>query len=130
MNLRPALLACTIILVSSVHGTDIYRWVDADGHVQFSDVVPPKYKESATKFDSRRYELSADQRREVETRFAQEKLRAEEAKRRLARAEAVAHTDEASAPVTVPSTPPTFNEKADCATQYRLYLESVACFAP
>ena len=68
MKLRLALLTFSIMLFSPLYAGDIYRWVDENGRIQFSDVVPEKYKKSAKKIDSRQYELSAEQRREAEAR--------------------------------------------------------------
>lgn len=37
------LLACTLLLVgASLHAAKLYRWVDKDGNVHYSDKVPPE----------------------------------------------------------------------------------------
>lgn len=126
MKLRLALLACGILSFSPLHAADIYRWVDESGRTQMSDVVPEKYKKSATRIDSRQFELTAEQRREAEARAA-------EAKQRKARSDAVEAAGSASAAAlaAAASAPrPTASESSDCATLRRLYRESQECFAP
>ena len=49
-----------------LHAADVFRWVDENGRPQISDIVPEKYRKSALKIDSHRYELSAEQRAEVD----------------------------------------------------------------
>ena len=53
-----------------LHAADVFRWVDENGRTQISDMVPEKYRKSAVKIDSYRYELSAEQRAEVDARAA------------------------------------------------------------
>jgi hypothetical protein len=50
--------------------TPMCRRVDTSGRTQLSDVVPEKYKELATRTDSRKYERSPQQQREAESRGA------------------------------------------------------------
>ena len=129
--MKSRLFICGILLFSSVHATDIYRWVDDKGRTQISDVVPEKYKASATKIDSRKYELSADQRAEAAARAARERASAEEGKRRDALEAAAAAASAASGPAPA-QTPPraTVDAKSDCATLHRIYQQSQECFAP
>lgn len=116
-----------------LYAADMYRWVDENGRTQLSDTVPEKYRKSAVKIDSRRYELSAEQRSEVDTRTAAaEKTRLEEAQRKKALADAAAAA--ASAPASAGSAGKTAARKpaeaaTDCATLQRLYRESEDCFA-
>lgn len=129
MKLRLALLTCSIMLSPPLFAADIYRWVDENGRTQFSDVVPEKYRKSAKRMDSRQYELNAEQRREAEARAAQEKAQAAEAAQSKPRAD----TDKAAnpAPAAAQTKPrPAVDENTDCATLYRLYRESLDCFAP
>lgn len=131
MKLRLALLICSIMLLSPLYAADIYRWVDENGRTQFSDVVPEKYKKSAKRMDSRQYELNVEQRREAEARAEQEKAQAAEATQRKARAEAEKTANAASAAAAVQTKPrPAVDKNTDCATLYRLYRESLDCFAP
>lgn len=130
-ELRLALFAYGVLLFSPLHAADIYRWVDQDGRTHISEVVPEKYRKSATRIDSRQYELTAEQRREAEARVAQEKVRAAEAKQRKARSDAVEAANSASAAAAAGSAPrPATTQGTDCATLRRLYRESQECFAP
>jgi hypothetical protein len=134
MKLRLALLTFSIMSFSPLYAADIYRWVDENGRIQFSDVVPEKYKKSAKRIDSRQYELSAEQRREADARAEQEKAQAAEATQRKARADAekAANAAAAAAAAAAAQTKPrpAVDENTDCATLYRLYRESLDCFAP
>ena len=126
MILRFAPLACGILLSFPLYAADIYRWVDENGRTQISDIVPENYKKSATRIDSRQFELSAEQRREAEARAA-------EAKQRKARSDAVeaANSVAAAAAAAAESGPrQATNQSTDCATLRRLYRESQECFAP
>ena len=113
---------------------DIYRWVDKDGRTHLSDAVPEEYKKSATRIDSRQFELSDGQRQEAEARAAHEKLQAAEAAE-AAKVAARANADSVAAPLapasgaTAASGRPA-SDASDCATLQRLYKESLECFAP
>ena len=48
----------------------MYRWVDDKGVTNISDVVPDKYKKIAQRTESRQFDLSEFQRREVAARQA------------------------------------------------------------
>ena len=117
-----------------LHAADVFRWVDENGRTQISDMVPEKYRKSAVKIDSHRYELSAEQRAEVDARAAAaEKDRVAEARRKKTLADASAAA--ASAPAPSASIGKTAARKpaeagTDCATLRRLYRESEDCFAP
>ncbi|MDI1246184.1 MAG: hypothetical protein PSV24_12355 [Rhodoferax sp.] len=112
--------------------TSICRWVDESGRTQLSDVVPEQYKKLATCIDSRKYELSPQQQREAESRAAEQKKRA------LQDAAVPPGGVDASPPVTTgaESLPnakrPTeaITETTDCASRWRIYDESAACFGP
>lgn len=109
--------------------TDIYRWVDENGRTHLSDVVPERYRDRATRIDSRQYELTPEQQREARERAARE-------------AERTPHPSPAAAEAPVPPAPAavrepvtkrpaqTVNANTDCATWWRLYRESQACFGP
>ncbi len=123
-----ALLACSIMLISPLYAADIYRWVDENGRTQFSDVVPEKYKKSAIKMNTRQAEPSAEQRKGAEDRAAQESAQAAESAQRKARAD----VGKAAKPVSAatPARKPVVDANTDCATLFRLYRESLDCFAP
>jgi len=95
---------------------DIYRWVDENGKVHISDVVPEKYKGSARRIDGGQAP-TAQQRQEAEERAAADR----------ARAKASAATPPAiPAAATLPATP----AETECEKAHRLYRESQDCFAP
>ncbi|MEA5097851.1 MAG: DUF4124 domain-containing protein [Burkholderiaceae bacterium] len=50
----------SLIVPMAASATDIYRWVDENGRTQLSDIVPAKYRDSAIKLDSRRYEAPVE----------------------------------------------------------------------
>ena len=132
-----ALVTIAVLLPTSLLAADIYRWVDRDGRTQLSDTVPDEYKKSATRIDSRQFELSDAQRREAEARAAHEKLQAAEAAEaaEAAKVAARAKADSVAGPLapasgaTAASGKPAGNA-SDCATLQRLYKESTECFAP
>jgi len=81
--MRPLLVRISVALIAAALGlfspvarsASICRWVDANGRTQMSDVVPDKFKQSATCSDSRKYELSPGQQREAERRVAEQQIR-------------------------------------------------------
>ncbi|MEO7953046.1 MAG: DUF4124 domain-containing protein [Polaromonas sp.] len=129
-----AVLASSIMSLSPLYATDIYRWVDENGRTQLSDVVPEKYRKSATHVNSQQYELSAEQVRKAEERVAREKARAAEAMQRQLAAEAVEAANAASAASAASaaknSPRPPAAGGSDCDALYRQYGESQECFAP
>ena len=111
------------------YGADIYRWTDENWQVHFSDTAPRELKKSATRIDTRQYELSPAQRKEAEARAARDKEKArsvEASGRKTAEvaasppsdSKARAEADKANAPAT------------DCATLLRRFQESSECYAP
>lgn len=80
MMTREPFAALALVLLSTCAGaTSICRWVDERGRTQIAEVVPEKYKKAAICTDSRRYELSAEQRQAAERRVAEDKARARQA---------------------------------------------------
>jgi len=130
------LIAVALALLSPVaRSTSICRWVDDNGRTQISDVVPQKYKKSATCSDSQKYELSAEQKREVEQREAEAQIRKRQ--------------EMAGPPTNAASSPPrskgatakpgaksakrpteVITDDPDCQTRWRIYDESGECFGP
>lgn len=109
------------------YGADIYRWVDEDRRVHFSDTVPQQHKKSATSIDSRQYELSPEQRKEAEARAAREKERSDEIAKQKA-AGAATPTRPAPKAGTTAAKPPV--AATDCATLLQRFRESSECYAP
>jgi hypothetical protein len=109
---------------ASAIAVEMYRWVDDKGVTNISDVVPDKYKKSATKVDSTQFEP-------------------DEQSHRAAAARAAA-TASAAASSPAPALPPTSagaigvarqassaaSGAEDCATLQRRYKESQDCFGP
>ena len=131
-----ALIAAALALLSPVaRSTSICRWVDVNGRTQMSDVVPDRYRKSSTCSDSRKYELSAEQKREVEQREAQEQTRErhEMADPPTNAAVSPPGSQGAAAPPGAKSAKrPTevITDDTDCLTRWRIYDESVECFGP
>jgi hypothetical protein len=123
-------LLTSLVLATAVaaNATVIYRWVDEDGRTHVSDVVPDKYKKSATRIDSTQYEASPAQRKEAQERAAKEKALVEEAAKRRASAPPSAPASVASAPAAAKRPAQGVTDSTDCETWWRLYHESEECF--
>ena len=109
--------------------------MDESGRTQMSDVVPEKYKNSATCSDSRQYELSPQQKREVELREAEVKSgkRLETADPPARPASSPGRTGNSAAqPVAkrVKRPAEAITDSTDCPTRWRIYDESIECFGP
>lgn len=121
--------ALAVCLASRASATDIYRWVDENGRTHLSDVVPERYRDAATRIDSRSHELSPEQQREARERAARAAERAQRAP--PAAAQAPLPPAPAAAPAPVTKRPAqTVTDSTDCATWWRLYRESQDCFGP
>jgi hypothetical protein len=114
------------------HATPVCRWVDERGQSQISDIVPEKFRQSATCSDSRQYELSPQQQSEADQRAADQQ---ESARQRMAD-ELAKEKDAPPATVAAAAAPRAkrplelITESTDCATRWRIYDESVTCFGP
>lgn len=116
-------------------GAAVYRWVDDQGKVHYSEVVPQRYQSVAKRMDAPANEPSAEQRREALARAQQEATRAADmASERAAERERL---PPASTPAAVDAPKPagkrpaqTPNDQTDCETWQRLYEESIECFGP
>lgn len=127
-GLSTALLAIMahFLMLPHAGATSICRWVDENGQVQFSDVVPDRYTNIVTCTHSQPIELS------VEQRAANER-----AKRRTDKISSPATAASSAAPLQSIAPQPDAKQPAeritdstDCPTWRRLYDESGACFAP
>lgn len=128
-----ALAAASLTLLPAPSAaTPLCRWVDETGRTQISDVVPEKYRRTASCPDSQAYQLTPEQRQEAERRAADETARAG----RQATATPTAQESSASAAAAAASRPaakrPTeaVDDSTDCATWWRIYDESAECFGP
>ncbi len=124
------LAVAALLLASAVNATAIYRWVDANGRTHVSDVVPEKYKKSATRIDSGGYEVPPERRKEAEESAAREKALAEQAAQRRQSAQGSTRVPAASVPSIQRRPAQTVTESTDCETWRRLYRESQECFGP
>jgi hypothetical protein len=111
-----------ITLAFAALGADIYVWTDENGKTHLADSVPPRYKASAQRIDSRQFELSPEQRREADARLE------------LARKALAASSPPAPpAPATARPAPPAAAASTasnDCEALQREYIQSLECFAP
>jgi hypothetical protein len=80
-----ATLVVGTALAFSAFGADIYVWTDENGKTHLADSVPPKYKASAQRIDSRQFELTPEQRREADARLELARRRSPRARRRRRR---------------------------------------------
>ena len=112
---------------SPAYGADIYRWVDENGRIHYSDAAPHRSRKSVTRMDSRQYELTPEQRKEAEARAARDRAASVNVPERKAEA----------APSVAPANPPENHASAkpeapasDCDTLLQRFWESYECFAP
>jgi hypothetical protein len=116
--------------------TPLCRWVDDNGRTQLAETVPERYKAVATCTDSARYEIPPAQWRAARQRADDERQRAARAAQAAASpmpAASASSAPAASAPADAraPKRPAqALSERTDCATSWRLYDESLACFGP
>jgi hypothetical protein len=106
-------------LACGAQASEIYRWVDENGKTHVSNVVPEKYKKAARRIDTGQAP-SPEARREAEERAAADRARA-------AASAAAAAARPAPAPAPAAAAVPA---ETECERAYRLYEESLACFAP
>ena len=133
MMTREPFAALALVLLSTCAGaTSICRWVDERGRTQIAEVVPEKYKKAAICTDSRRYELSAEQRQAAERRVAEDKARARQAAAKPPGNGASSAPRPARAAFQPGAKRPTevVTDATDCPTWWRIYDESVECFGP
>lgn len=105
----------------------IYEWVDENGRIQMSDVVPKKYKRTARRLDSSQFDVSPEQLRAAQAEAAALKARAAESaaappKRPPSRVGTPVPA--ASAATRTPSV-----DFDDCSAWRRAFVESRDCFA-
>jgi hypothetical protein len=117
-------------LASAAVAATVYRWVDDQGRVHYSDVVPERYRSTARPVDAPAAEPTAEQRQDALERARSERERA--AAPSIDRAGPAASAPPSSAasapPVRRPAQVP--NDQTDCETWQRLYEESIECFGP
>lgn len=119
-------IACCC-MASAAYADEIYRWVDENGRTQFSDKVPDRYRNAASRVDTNPSELTDSQRQEAAERAAREKAIVERASD--ARTEPMPLQAPPSAAV-MGSRDGLSQQKLDCERMQREYRESQECFAP
>jgi len=128
--LRTTVLGASCLLASVAVASTVYRWVDEQGKVHYSDVVPERYRSKAKPVNALAAEPTAEQQREALERAQSEKAKALAPSVSRSSPPVSAHPASAASapsrkrPVQVP------NEQTDCETWQRLYMESIECFGP
>ena len=145
MKLRDLILAGLLgLVVHSLQAGEIYRWVDDQGQTQVSDVVPEKYRDRATRINSRKYELTSEQKADARDRAVYEARRARDENDMQRRAEYEAQAQEsarsdlaaqalararAKTNQTSASDSASAGAKSQCEDLWRRYHDGVACFS-
>jgi hypothetical protein len=119
-----------LLLSLSTHAAVIYRWVDESGRTHVSDVVPEKYRKSATRIDTGDSAVSPERKQQADEVAARDKAVADEAARRRQSEQAAAPAPVASPPLTAKRPAQGVTDSTDCDTWRRLYRESQECFGP
>lgn len=133
MRLVVSLAAIALTVHSpTAEAVSICRWVNESGRTQIAEVVPDKYKKIATCTDSRKYELSAEQRRAAEQRVAEDRAAAnkEAAKPPAERAASSPRPAGAASQPGAKRPAEVVTDATDCPSWWRIYDESVECFGP
>ena len=129
--IRAAVLVGSLASASAAMALEIYKWEDETGQVHISDVVPNKYKKSATRIEVRG--ATEEPKPAATDATAKEKTKAAEP------VKAAPEVPKKTAPTATAPTPSTpkpaaavdaSGDESDCETQLRLYRESQECFAP
>jgi hypothetical protein len=128
MMRRLMLVWCCALWIATGHAADLYEWIDDQGGMHVTDIVPDKYKSRARKIDTRSSEVSPQQRSDAEARAAKDKATLEKAQAEADAAAARVRRDPVSrnppaAPVAAPKA------ADDCPTLQRQFKESQDCFA-
>jgi hypothetical protein len=121
MIFRLLTAVCMISFCIAAQAVDIYRWVDEKGKVHFSDSPPEKYKHTARKNDSRQYELTEAQKKELAARAHISSAGKLDQKKEESK----------TASLDTPHTPMLGEDISnDCAALFKAYYDSQICFAP
>jgi hypothetical protein len=63
--MKSRLLLCALLCLPVMAGAKVYKWVDKDGNVHFTETPPPEEIVEAEEVDTSRSELSESQRQEA-----------------------------------------------------------------
>lgn len=124
--------ACAWLACTQSYAADIYRWVDENGKPQMSDRVPEKYRDTAVRIDSRRFELTPEQQREAELRSSQERERLARAKaeRELKKRQLEEAAEPPKSPASANNQAASKSGKSSCNDQWREFWEKSSCYLP
>ena len=128
--LRPTALGIICLMATAAVASTVYRWVDEQGKVHYSDLVPERYRNTAKPVDAPPAEPTPEQQRAALERAQSEKAKAlAPSVDRSSPTEGAQPASAASAPSRKrPAQVP--NDQTDCDTWQRLYMESIECFGP
>ena len=128
--LRTTILGASCFLASVAVASTVYRWVEDQGKVHYSDVVPERYRSKAKPVNALAAEPTPEQQREALERAQRERAKA------LAPSISRSSPPVSALPASAASAPSRKhpiqapNEQTDCETWQRLYMESIECFGP
>ena len=124
-----AIGAFCLLAAAAAADTTVYRWVDENGRVHYSEIVPERYRAAARPITLPAAPPSAQPLRDTPGRGSAGKpaSAAEPAaptRPPVASASSAPPRPAAKRPARVP------DENTDCETWQRLYFESIECFDP
>ena len=123
-------LGLLIAATAGAAAATVYRWVDDQGRVHYSQGVPPQYRDRALPVGVAAAEATAEPASEARQR-AHDNQAAAAAGDTARSAPPAGAAGGAAAPRPAAKRPArTPNEATDCDTWQRLYLESIECFGP
>ena len=127
-------LVVTLCLLASTSvntaGATVYRWVDDQAKVHYSEIVPQRYQGVAKPVRAPANEPTAEQHRQALERAQHEKAKAAEMAIERQRLPASVRKATAASQPAGKRPAQTPNDQTDCETWQRLYLASIACFGP
>ena len=145
MKLRDLIFAGLLgLAVHPLQAGDIYRWVDDQGQTQVSDVLPEKYRDKATRINSKKYELTSEQKADARDRAVYEAQRARDENQMRSQAQYEAQVQDrerererqyrtaqelARARAQTSQEAAVDGAKSQCEALWRRYNDGVACFS-
>ena len=107
----------------TAHAKELYRWVDEKGTTHIADTVPPEYRKSAKRIDTRASQVSESDRAAAAERAAKEKAALDNPVPAQARPRAGELV-----PANRPAASGLDEQRARCDEWRRAYAESQSCF--
>jgi hypothetical protein len=118
-----AIGACCVLASAATAQTTVYRWVDDNGRVNYSETVPERYRSVARPVAVPAAAPAAE--------TARDDAGAAAAGKPASAAQPVARKPPPTPPKPVAKRPARVpDDSTDCDTWQRLYLESLDCFGP